>query len=671
MEAVLSSSERRISRRVTGRYYTPRHITRSMLSGCLQPILRARFPGDASPPTILDLSCGEGAFLLEAFDLLEAWYAAAPISGNALVTERTDGSSLSAIERRDIIGRHLFGVDVDAQAVKTLRAALAKRASRRPSPSRGDDRSFGTGIDVELDGVLKRNVRRGDALTGRGIGSDSHGNGGAGRTSHPHPSKSVPVEIGDASSLDWSLAFPQVARRGGFDVIVGNPPYRRELNAKAAFDRVAASPLGRRWRQPRMDLWYYFLHRGLDLLRHGGTLSFITGSYWTSSAGASKLIARLEAETTLEEVVLLGDAPVFPDVSGRHVIFRLRKERSSRGCRVIDLSRDDAPLRDCLARLTESRCGAAAAQILETPSNDSAARSYVLQRRELFSQGRISLRRPDPLLRALADCWPLSEQFEVRQGIAENPPVITSRHRREFGDRYRPGEGVFVVTPEELQRMGVSEFERSYLRPYYDAAAVRRYHVPAEPARYLLYLTRRNAPDLDRCPGIRRHLERFRPILERRRETRQGRLGWWQLHWPREERLFTRPRVLSVQMGRTPRFAFAERPTYVGFSVNLILPRPGTQMGPATLCGILNSSLARRWFEHHAKHRGVRLEINGGTLRQFPLPGSDPALQTGIDHLVRQRQEVGRDIAVGDEPSPAAHELEQRIDTLVNRLYGV
>jgi len=57
-------------------------------------------------------------------------------------------------------------------------------------------------------------------------------------------------------SMDRTLreAFPQVAADGGFDVVIGNPPYRRELNAKELFDRIAASPLGERWRQARMDL---------------------------------------------------------------------------------------------------------------------------------------------------------------------------------------------------------------------------------------------------------------------------------------------------------------------------------------------------------------------------------------------------------------------------------
>jgi adenine-specific DNA-methyltransferase len=252
--------------------------------------------------------------------------------------------------------------------------------------------------------------------------------------------------------------------------------------------------------------------------------------------------------------------------------------------------------------------------------------------------------------------------------MAENPPVITAQHCREFGHRFRRGEGVFVVTADEIETLGLSDFERSFLRPYYEASALDRYRVPGKPGRFVLYLTRGNAPDINAFPQIRRHLQRFRPILQRRRETRQGQLRWWQLHWPREERLFHHPRILSVQMGRVPQFAFAEAPTYVGFAVNLILRRPETRFALTTLTAILNSSLACRWFEHHAKRRGIHLEISGATLRQFPMPQSDTALEQELDRIVLDRQAIERPVGESHDLSqPRA--LERRIDALVCNLY--
>jgi hypothetical protein len=160
-------------------------------------------------------------------------------------------------------------------------------------------------------------------------------------------------------------------------------------------------------------------------------------------------------------------------------------------------------------------------------------------------------------------------------------------------------------------------------------------------------------------PVVAAHLVRFRPLLERRREVRSGKIQWWELHWPREERIFTAPRILAAQMGHRPCFACAEHPTFVGFSTNLILKREAGQLSLAALTGILNSSLAARWFERHAKRRGAHLEINGGTLRRFPLPRRLPEIERQLEQLVTKRQ------------SAESGKLERRIDEAVCRLYGI
>jgi hypothetical protein len=137
-----------------------------------------------------------------------------------------------------------------------------------------------------------------------------------------------------------------------------------------------------------------------------------------------------------------------------------------------------------------------------------------------------------------------------------------------------------------------------------------------------------------------------------------GKIQWWELHWPREERIFTAPRILAAQMGHEPRFAYAKHPTFVGFSTNLILTRE-RYISLTALSGILNSTLAKRWFERHAKRRGVHLEISGETLRRFPLPKRDPEIERQLDQLVKMRDSV------------ESTELDRRIDETVCNLYGV
>ncbi len=127
-----------------------------------------------------------------------------------------------------------------------------------------------------------------------------------------------------------ALAGPMLdGQAGRFTAGIGNPPYHRELNGKELLEEFGETEFGRRWRTPRMDLWYYFVHRGLELLEPGGRLSFIVGSYWTSGTGARKLIDALRESAHVEEIFSLDGLAVFPGVAGRHMILTLAKGQSS------------------------------------------------------------------------------------------------------------------------------------------------------------------------------------------------------------------------------------------------------------------------------------------------------------------------------------------------------
>lgn len=629
-------------RRRLGSYYTPSAVTRYMAHACLDSLDAAMA---CSPATvrILDPSCGDGAFLIELFDQL------------CRTREEQRSESLTPADRLQIVRDQLFGVDVDPNAVEGARARLR-------SCLLGDDGTFS-----ELERVLEANVRCGDALLGEGFSTNRRQQRSLLDLGLPAANDKL-----ESQPVDWGVAFPAVADEGGFDLIIGNPPYLREKNRKKLFDRIANAPWAKRWRQGRMDLWYYFLHRGLDLLKPGGCLSFIVNSYWTASTGARRLIERLAAETDLREVVLLGKAAVFPGVMGRHLILRLSRRESSQTtpavqpeshplCRIVSLveESDVFAALDALARPTDAA----------HPPDDGDS-VYTLRQEQIFQQGRMIFDRPAAGDVVLQGRRTLGEYFETRQGLAENPPSINLRHCRGFPEQFTLSEGVFVLTSPEIERLTLNERECGLLRPYYETCEVGRYALPAAPTRWVLYLTEQTAPDLGPFPHVAAHLQRFRCLLDPRRETQLGRRAWWHLHWPREERVFTEPRIVCVQMGRVPQAVFVERPAFFGFSINLVLETASSPFSLPVLTAILNSQRAARWFNIHAKRRGVNLEINGCVLQQFPLPEGNPVVERALRTLVEQRQALVATASAGGEEE-AAHRLDKEIEQLVSALYGV
>ena len=168
-----------------------------------------------------------------------------------------------------------------------------------------------------------------------------------------------------------------------------------------------------------------------------------------------------------------------------------------------------------------------------------------------------------------------------------------------------------------------------------------------------------------------------------RRETLSGSNKWWHLHWPRDEAIWKAPKVLSVQMAERPTFVTAPSNVYVPFSVNVFVPSETVQEHLSYFTGILNSRLLWKWFNHHAKRRGVGLEINGNVLSRSPIRPIDFSLQIDRslhDQLVsfveriQELQQHLKDANLSTNRVIIQRQIDttdRQIDQLVYELYGL
>jgi len=577
-----------------GVHYTPACIVDYMVRETL---------GTAdSESTVLDPSCGDGAFLTAAFERL--------CQGHP--------RGKQPAERRRIASGQIFGVDVDAGAVQAARLRLARMAL--------GERAADSDI-AEFADQLEGNVKVGNAVLGPEL-----------RAKTP---PEVTAQIDDG--FDWRREFPAVfackdAREDGFDLILGNPPYRRERGFQAELAQIAATPFGERWHAARMDLWYYFLHRGLEVLRPGGRLSFIVSAYWLAGRGAEKLIGELRQHVQIEEIFSLGRLPVFPRVAGQHLMLRIAKQ-TPRAPSCIRQAREDEPLE---------------LQLIEPPA------AWFKTAEQLFVGGQVDLAPPaDRVLARLAELPLLGTLGRVRQGIAENPATINRKTNERHGNRWTIGEGVFSLGPQEVQALDLSPDEAGLLRPYHDFADIGRHRLAA-PSRTLIYSTPKTWPELSQRLRLAAHLERFRPVLEARREVQRGTIGWWHLHWPRAESLWQSGKILVPQFGSRPAFVAAPGPAYVPFSVNVFVPHTMPHDWELDyLAGVLGSRLLWTWFKHHAKLRGSGLEINGHVLARAPIR---PLATLSLGELQQARRiaELARALRSGELASePGEFEIDE------------
>jgi predicted type IV restriction endonuclease len=256
-----------------GVYYTPSYIVDYIVQHTVGKLLEGKAVKQAAGLSILDPACGSGSFLIGAYQYLLDWYLARYLedaekfSKGKAARIRPGAQStwrLSTAEKKRILLEHIYGVDIDAQAVEVTNLSLLLKMLEGES-----DESVNSQMKLFHERVLpdlERNIQCGNSL----IGPDFYDG---------------QLDLDDETAqrinvFDWQAAFPQVFKAGGFDAVIGNPPYVRPHN----IPEETKKHLWKAYRTfvAKSDLYSCFMERAMSLTKIGGLLSFIVPQTWTS-----------------------------------------------------------------------------------------------------------------------------------------------------------------------------------------------------------------------------------------------------------------------------------------------------------------------------------------------------------------------------------------------------
>jgi type I restriction-modification system DNA methylase subunit len=204
-------------RKVGGVYYTPQYIVEYIVNETLGKLIAGKTPDEISKIKVLDPACGSGSFLIGAYQALlnyhlDYYKKNASSLGKVRVGAEVinaDGN-LSTAEKKRILLNNIFGVDIDSQAVEVTKLSLLLKALEGETEG-----SINTSLKLFNERVLPMidgNIQCGNSL----IGSDFYNSG----------LFLTPKEERKINVFDWKEGFKAVFKQGGFDVVIGNPPYR-------------------------------------------------------------------------------------------------------------------------------------------------------------------------------------------------------------------------------------------------------------------------------------------------------------------------------------------------------------------------------------------------------------------------------------------------------------
>ncbi|MDD3802802.1 MAG: N-6 DNA methylase [bacterium] len=207
-------------RKAGGVYYTPQYIVDYIVKNTLGEKLKEKTPKQIEELTVLDPACGSGSFLITAYEYLLNfyldYYSSDKQRDKALKDKKLfeigeRGYKLGIDEKKEILTRHIYGVDIDSQAVEVTKLSLLLKLMEDERLE--TSQYLFTRRAMKLLPDLSSNIKCGNSL----IGTDFY--------------EGQQVEMFDdemvrkINAFDWDKQFPKIFSRGGFDVVIGNPPY--------------------------------------------------------------------------------------------------------------------------------------------------------------------------------------------------------------------------------------------------------------------------------------------------------------------------------------------------------------------------------------------------------------------------------------------------------------
>ena len=429
------------------------------------------------------------------------------------------------------------------------------------------------------------------------------------------------------NSFEWRFEYPQLlddqGHFTGFDIIIANPPYIKEGRmSKTFFEPYKKSP----YYKGKMDIWYLFACNCIDLLKDNGSLCFIATNNWTTSFGASILRNKVIKETRICKLIDFGAVMMFESASIQTMIMLFNKDRVTD-----DYSFD-------YRRLTTNKATEKdAIALLDGTSQNSVCFQPVV-RKSNYSNKILTFSNNDDLLNKIKEtvgCIYL-DSSEIAQGIVPNPDEVNKRNIHlipsNIISQYNIsiGDGVFVVDKEEIKKITANESK--YIKELIEPTLLTRYSIPKDiiPQKRLLYITKQNYRN--DAPDIVSHLEKFRSIMDQRRENMSGRLDFYHIHWPRTETFFQQgEKILVPRKSPIPLFAYRMEEAYVMMAINIIKTN---RVNMKYLTGLLNSKLIEFWLKNKGKMQGSNFQLDKEPLLQIPIAVPSREMQSLIAKLV-------------------------------------
>lgn len=287
-------------RKAGGVHYTPEFIVSYIVVNTIGKLIDGKTPEEVAKMKFCDPACGSGSFLLGAYQYLLNWhknyYSEAKIKNKDKYI--TPEGNLTTTVKKQILLNNIFGVDIDSNAVEITKLSLMLKAMEGETTA-----SINQQLSLMHDKVLPTlddNIKSGNSL----IDLDFYENE---LDFEPGMEKKI-------KPFNWQSAFPQVFKQGGFDAIIGNPPYIRIQTMTEYLPPSVINYYKTKFysgQAGNIDIYVVFIEKAYNLLNKNGLLGFIQPHKFFQSDFGVNLRDYLAEKKAIDRIVHFGAAQIF------------------------------------------------------------------------------------------------------------------------------------------------------------------------------------------------------------------------------------------------------------------------------------------------------------------------------------------------------------------------
>src|SRR3989344_351540 len=555
-----SEEKQKTTRKSQGIYYTPKYIVEFIIKETLGEVLKKTKPKELTKIKVIDPACGSGSFLTAAYDKI-------------LETLAKQNPQTSLFAKFDILKENIFGVDLDAQAVEIAQLNLLLKVLSQK---------------IKLP-TLQHNISSGNSLV----------SGNAEKLE-----KYFGSDFREQRAFNFEDEFKDAFEQGGFDVIIGNPPYvfarGGHFDEKTKKYYYENYPLA----SYQLNTYLLFIDRAFRLLKKGGYFGFIIPNTWLTIDTFSLLRKFLLEETSDLQIINIFDK-VFGEANVDTCLLIFKKGKSSN------------------VKLGEFRDGQLAI-VGDFPVSQFKKNNYIIN---------IALAKS-------------KDKSAILDKIIDHSKTLDSFSIVKAGLKaYETGKG----KPTQTDTMKNNRVYHSKSKESND---------------YGKYLEGKDV---------------------KRYEINWG--GWWLkygecLAAPRDEKLFTSPRILVRQIPSPPprsiNAVFTKE--YLLNDINGMIIYDFKGIDPIFALAVLNSKITTFWFANTFDkfQRKTFPQFKVKELATFPIPNASQAEQEKIAKKAQEMLEFQKEIqatsANTDKHNSLKREIEKldrEIDEAIYKLYGL